>query len=462
MRNTIGNIPVEWYNEYPHIGYNLDAKKIIKPKQSGEVDDFIKKIDDPLYWRTVKDPLTGQDVVLSDNDVELIKRVKKSQFPDLDYDPYTPFIDFFTYEKMIHPVTNRPETKASFIPSISEKRQISKLVTSIKRRYLYHNKPVVKPKQFDFKYDLWEKEEEKLSKKMERYIPAPKMKLPGHEESYNPPPEYLFDEEEEKKWNEQEPEERKMNFIPQKYSCLRKVPAYSRFVQERYERCLDLYLCPRARKLRANVNPEDLIPKLPKPSDLQPFPSMQSIIYKGHEDVVNCITFEPLGQFFISCSNDCTIRIWEVLTGRCIRTFKFNDKVTSVAWCPDKTKCLCAVIVGNDLFLITPNVGDKLVINETDMSFKSSLSDGEGQSTSSNSTDISIVDWEIIDQEKGMNSQWKDGIRVAIKHKFEIKQVTWHRGGDYFAVVMPKGETKSIVIHQLSKRRSMVKKRISF
>jgi len=28
------------------------------------------------------------------------------------------------------------------------------------------------------------------------HVPAPKMKLPGHEESYNPPPEYLLSEEE--------------------------------------------------------------------------------------------------------------------------------------------------------------------------------------------------------------------------------------------------------------------------
>lgn len=28
------------------------------------------------------------------------------------------------------------------------------------------------------------------------HIPAPKMAVPGHEESYNPPPEYLFDKDE--------------------------------------------------------------------------------------------------------------------------------------------------------------------------------------------------------------------------------------------------------------------------
>ncbi|KAJ7384930.1 Ribosome biogenesis protein 1 [Desmophyllum pertusum] len=50
-RNTIGNIPVEWYNEYPHIGYNLDGKRILKPATADELDQFLSKMDDPNYWR---------------------------------------------------------------------------------------------------------------------------------------------------------------------------------------------------------------------------------------------------------------------------------------------------------------------------------------------------------------------------------------------------------------------------
>ena len=35
-----------------------------------------------------------------------------------------------------------------------------------------------------------------------------------------------------------------------RYSSLRLVPAYDKFIQERFERCLDLYLCPRQRRMR--------------------------------------------------------------------------------------------------------------------------------------------------------------------------------------------------------------------
>ena len=41
-----------------------------------------------------------------------------------------------------------------------------------------------------------------------------------------------------------------MNFLPQKYSSLRLVPAYRRFINERFDRCLDLYLCPRKPKIK--------------------------------------------------------------------------------------------------------------------------------------------------------------------------------------------------------------------
>lgn len=42
-------------------------------------------------------------------------------------------------------------------------------------------------------------------------------------------------------------------FFNYRYSSLRLVPAYNKFIQERFERCLDLYLCPRQRKMRVSL-----------------------------------------------------------------------------------------------------------------------------------------------------------------------------------------------------------------
>lgn len=88
IRNTVGNIPMQWYDEYKHIGYDWDAKKIIKPPQRDQLDDFLKRMEDPNFWRTVKDPQTGQDVILSDADIELIKRINAKRIPDANYDDY--------------------------------------------------------------------------------------------------------------------------------------------------------------------------------------------------------------------------------------------------------------------------------------------------------------------------------------------------------------------------------------
>lgn len=88
IRNTIGNVPMHWYDEYKHIGYDWDAKKIIKPARRDQLDDFLKRMEDPNFWRTVKDMQTGQDIVISEADIELIKRINSQRIPDDQYDDY--------------------------------------------------------------------------------------------------------------------------------------------------------------------------------------------------------------------------------------------------------------------------------------------------------------------------------------------------------------------------------------
>jgi hypothetical protein len=62
-----------------------------------------------------------------------------------------------------------------------------------------------------FIYQIWNDQEDDILAESRRYkfhLPAPKMPLPGHAESYNPPPEYLLNEEEKKKFDEMDPSER--------------------------------------------------------------------------------------------------------------------------------------------------------------------------------------------------------------------------------------------------------------
>lgn len=58
----------------------------------------------------------------------------------------------------------------------------------------------------------------------------------------------------------------------------------------------------------------------------------------GHTDVVRCVTHSPDGLTIASCSDDKTIRLWDVQTGNLLRTMEGHDaEVNSVCYSPDGT-----------------------------------------------------------------------------------------------------------------------------
>jgi len=437
IRNTVGNIPMEWYDEYEHIGYDKQGKKIGKKKQGDLLDGLLSKMEDPDYWRTVHDKLNVEDIKLSEEEINIIQKIRGGMFPEEGFNPYEPYIDCFTDDPMVLPIKNTPGTKNSFIPSKWEHKKIIKIVRAIRNG-------AIKPKgSKDDKpryYLLWGKEDTPNSHPM--HWAAPKLKLPGHEESYNPPPEYLPTEEEIAAFEAMDPEDRPQNFLSKRYDALRKVPGYSNFITEKFERCLDLYLCPRQRKVRLQVDPEDLIPKLPRPRDLQPYPTTESLVYRGHEGDVRCISIDPTGQWLASGSSDKSIRIWEVSTSKCLKKIDVEATVHSLQWNPVEEIPILVAAVESNLLIINPDLGDKLLSKNIDNQISGFVAD--------ETNDVGdLAKWCSVSKEEE-----KLGLRLRIEHQKAIKQVTWHRKGDYFAVVMPEGETKSVVVHQFSKRRS--------
>ncbi|KAM7344809.1 ribosome biogenesis protein BOP1 homolog [Cochliomyia hominivorax] len=453
IRNTVGNIPMHWYDEYKHIGYDWDAKKIIKPPKGDQIDDFLRKIEDPNFWRTVRDPQTGQEVVLTDADIELIKRINSARVPNPEHNEYEPWIEWFTSEVEKMPIKNVPDHKRSFLPSVSEKKKIGRMVHALKMGWMKTMEELErenKAKRGPKFYMLWETDTSREEmRRIHDPVSAPKRDLPGHAESYNPPPEYLFDEKEQKEWLKlkDEPHKRKLHFMPQKYSSLREVPAYSRYLRERFLRCLDLYLCPRAKRVKLNIDAEYLIPKLPSPKDLQPFPTVESLVYRGHTDLVRSVSIESKGEYIVSGSDDKTVKIWEIATGRCIRTIETDDVVRCVAWCPNAKLSIVAVASGNRLLLINPKVGDKMLVKKTD-DLLAEIPQNDALESDRIKTAVQWSSANAAEQEKG--------VRVVITHFKPIRQVTWHGRGDYFATVMPEGANRSALIHQLSKRRSQI------
>lgn len=67
-----------------------------------------------------------------------------------------------------------------------------------------------------------------------------------------------------------------------------------------------------------------------------------------------------------NCFSNVCFLVWEIQTGRCIKTIETGDIVRSVAWCPNAKISLIAVATGNRLLLINPKVGDKMLIKKTD------------------------------------------------------------------------------------------------
>ena len=58
-------------------------------------------------------------------------------------------------------------------------------------------------------------------------------------------------------------------------------------------------------------------------------------VQKGHSSNVSTVDFSPDGKYLVSGSSDKNIKLWEVETGREIRTFVAEDMVDFVAFSPD-------------------------------------------------------------------------------------------------------------------------------
>ena len=41
---------MNWYDSYPHLGYDWDGKQITKQNHEDQLDYFLKRMEDPNFW----------------------------------------------------------------------------------------------------------------------------------------------------------------------------------------------------------------------------------------------------------------------------------------------------------------------------------------------------------------------------------------------------------------------------
>lgn len=492
--NTIGDVPITWYKDEEHIGYDKEGTRIIKKGRRDALERHLARSDSAIEWRTVYDEYNDEEIVLSKGEMKMIQRIRSGMFPHADIDPFEPENDWFSRDQMIMPLSGAPEPKRRFIPSKWEEKKIVKLVRAMRKGWIKKQGEDGQQKQPDV-YLMWQDDGQVGDKTSTglTYIPAPKLKLPGHEESYNPPPEYIATEE-ERNAAQLEAEERgePAPFRPKAYDALRRVPAYENFIKERFERCLDLYLCPRTRIKRLHIggmllflycpiilfilsycppfpnntnlacpilqcmritDPESLVPKLPKPKDLQPFPALLALRFMGHKGPVRSLSLDPAGHWLLSGSMDGTVKLWEVKTGRCLQTFDLGEVVSCVAWCPNSQLCLAAVAAASRVVLLPLSCGNQNQDNATRETLHGAVQACEsvlGAVQDGKENALGVWKSTMVKMlERGDSKSTANAVEVV--GKFQVKHVSWHARGDYFCSIAPTGNTKAVLVHQLSR-----------
>ncbi|KXT04318.1 hypothetical protein AC578_7978 [Pseudocercospora eumusae] len=462
-KNTIGNIPLSYYDAYPHIGYDINGKKIARPAKGEALDSLLDSIDIPEGWTGLTDPATGKPLQLSKEELQTLKQLTRNEMPGDGYDPYPDYVEWFTgkHREEIMPLSAAPEPKRRFVPSMHEHKRVMQMVKAIKDGRIKPFKELTdeereREEEENFAtYDIWSNEAPRPDHPMN--VPAPKLPPPGYAESYHPPPEYLPDKQEREAWEKADPEDRDRDFLPQDHSALRKVPGYATLVKEKFERCLDLYLAPRVRRSKLNIDPESLLPKLPDPSELKPFPTNCTKTLVGHEGRVRTVAVSPTGIYIASGGDDGTVRIWSSEDHRQVLRVKLSssDPINVVAWRPGQSSCILAACCGDTIYLIIPQIEE--ILEEQIEAATEVLDAGFGHAaanpakTADGTSKPTTATWA-----RPSKTLQDKGVMLTLTLRSAPKTLIWHRRGEYFSTVCPSTSSTStaVAIHTLSKHQT--------
>jgi len=198
-----------------------------------------------------------------------------------------------------------------------------------------------------------------------------------------------------------------------------------------------------------DIDSSELLPKLPKLKDLQPYPTTEFMVYQGHNGPVRCMSIDCTGRWLATGSEDGCLALWEIVTARCWKKINMGESVKDVAWNPNISLCLIAVAVGKQVLLIAPQVNDRNCLSNTDKVMNSYQSSADNTGPAENERSPVLLWTNPCD-----NKDCADVFRIRILHPGNVDEVIWRSQGDYFATVMKEVNTSPVYVHHLPKRKS--------
>ena len=80
----MGEVPLEWYKDELHIGYDREGRKVSKGPRRDKLDALLARNDGGAAWRTVYDEYNGEEITLSKEEMKMIQRIREGKFPHVE------------------------------------------------------------------------------------------------------------------------------------------------------------------------------------------------------------------------------------------------------------------------------------------------------------------------------------------------------------------------------------------
>lgn len=121
---------------------------------------------------------------------------------------------------------------------------------------------------------------------------------------------------------------------------------------------------------------------------------------------IRSICPDASGQWLLTGGDDGCMKLWEVMTGRCQRTWEIGARVSSVSWCPDAGLRRAACTSGNQVILFDSGVGPRSARERAAEALKPPQIDED---------QVTVARWEARE----------DG-GMQIVHNYQVRSINWH------------------------------------